>query len=318
LEKNISFHVLKLLRGDATEGTDVATSDALTSILHFLSGPGEPDISVIVPVYNRAHSIVACVESILSQTLPAREVIVVDDGSTDDTLAALRPLQSEITIVPLEQNHGVSTARNIGVESARGSWISFLDSDDLWTGNKLLDQWQFLKENPFYDIVQSEEIWIRNGTRVNPCNHHQKPEGWIWLPSLSLCLVSPSSVMMRQDLFHKYGGFDPSLPACEDYDLWLRISRDRPVGLDPSPSVIKHGGHDDQLSRQYPAMDRFRVKALIKALDKETDRDYQNHIRVVLKKKLTILANGCKKRQKLDEAHYFQSLLENIDTPRRA
>jgi glycosyltransferase involved in cell wall biosynthesis len=318
LGKNLSFHVLKLLRGNTTEIEDVATSDALPSILHFLTGPGEPNIAAIVPVHNRAHRIVACVESILSQTLPAKEVVVVDDGSTDDTLTALRSLESEVTIVPLEANHGVSTARNIGVESARCNWISFLDSDDLWTENKLLDQWQFLKDNPFYDIVQSEEIWIRNGTRVNPCNHHQKPAGWIWLPSLSLCLVSPSSVMMKKELFQKYRGFDPALPACEDYDLWLRISRDRPVGLDPNPSVIKHGGHADQLSRRYPAMDRFRVKALIKALDKESDREYQHHIKVVLKKKLTILANGCKKRQKLDEARYYQSLLEEIETPRRA
>jgi GT2 family glycosyltransferase len=315
---NISFHVMKMLRSPASRLTGFATSDALRPVLDFLTGPGEPAISAIVPVYNRATRIVPCVESILSQSLPPKEVIVVDDGSTDGTAEALKPLQSKIEIVTLKGNRGVSTARNIGVESAGGTWISFLDSDDLWHRDKLLGQWQFLNKNPFYDIVQSEEIWIRNGTRVNPCNHHQKPEGWIWLPSLSLCLVSPSSVMMKKDLFQAYGGFDPSLPACEDYDLWLRISRDRPVGLDPSLSVIKHGGHDDQLSKQYPAMDRFRVKALFKALDQETDGYYENHLRAVLKKKLTILASGCKKRQKLDQARYFESLLHKVDTPHRA
>ena len=123
---------------------------------------------------------------------------------------------------------------------------------------------------------------------------------------------------MKKDLFSAYGGFDPSLPACEDYDLWLRISRDHPVGLDPSLSVIKHGGHDDQLSRHYPAMDRFRVKALFKALDQETDGAYQTHLKAVLKKKLTILVGGCKKRNKLDETRYFESLLHKIDTPHRA
>jgi glycosyltransferase involved in cell wall biosynthesis len=315
---NISFHVIKMLRKDARHLSGFATSDRLHPVLNFLTGPGEPDITAIVPVYNRATRIVPCVESILSQSLPPKEVIVVDDGSTDGTSEALKPLQSQIEIVTLENNQGVSAARNIGVESARGPWISFLDSDDLWHKDKLLGQWQFLKKNPFYDIVQSEEIWIRNGTRVNPCNHHKKPEGWIWLPSLSLCLVSPSSVMMKKDLFQAYGGFDPSLPACEDYDLWLRISRDHPVGLDPSLSVIKHGGHDDQLSRQYPAMDRFRVKALLKALDHETDEDCQNHVRAVLKKKLSILANGYKKRQQYDQARYFESLFTKVDTPNKA
>ncbi len=317
-ETNTSLHVIKMLRSDASRLTGFAGSDALRPVLSFLAGPGEPDISAIVPVYNRATRIVPCVESILSQSLPPKEIIVIDDGSTDGTVEALKPFQADIEIIPLAHNQGVSTARNIGVEAARGTWISFLDSDDLWHKDKLHGQWRFLKENPFYNIVQSEEIWIRNGTRVNPCNHHQKPEGWIWLPSLSLCLVSPSSVLMKKDLFSAYGGFDPSLPACEDYDLWLRISRDHPVGLDPSLSVIKHGGHDDQLSRHYPAMDRFRVKALFKALDHETDGAYQTFLKAVLKKKLTILVGGCKKRNKLDETRYFESLLHKIDTPHRA
>src|SRR4030095_47562 len=111
-----------------------------------------------------------------------------------------------------------------------------------------------------------EEIWLRNGVRVNPHRKHCKAGGDIFARSLDLCLVSPSAVVMRRELFARMGGFDESFPACEDYDLWLRGAAVMPVCLIDTPLVIKRGGHADQLSRQFWGMDRFRVTALCKLL----------------------------------------------------
>ncbi|MCP4602634.1 MAG: glycosyltransferase [Proteobacteria bacterium] len=312
----VSFHVLKVVSDHCLEDTKKQYFDNLEmvresvrGVFHFLSEPGEPDISVIVPVHNREKSIAPCVESILGQTLPPKELIVVDDGSTDKTLNALRPYQNQIQIISMLENKGVSRARNKGVEQASCRWISFLDSDDLWNANKLHNQWRFLEKNPFFQIIQSEEIWIRNNVRVNPHKHHKKLEGWIWSQSLALCLITPSGVMIERDLLEDYGGFDESLLVCEDYDLWIRITRDHPVGLDPIASVIKYGGHDDQLSKRYPAMDRFRVQSLVAALQREVDDNYRQQLRNVLEKKIKILADGCKKRKKFKEAKYYESLL---------
>ncbi len=182
------------------------------------------------------------------------------------------------------------------MERARGAWIAFLDSDDYWDADCLASQMAFIARNPFYQALQAEEIWMRHARRVNRCDHHAKPQGWVWRPSLDRCMISPSAVMLRRELFLALGGFDEALPACEDYELWLRLTRRHPLGLNPYPGLIKQGGHPDQLSVAYPAMDRFRVYALIKALACETEAQYQQALRDKLREKLTILTNGALKR----------------------
>ncbi|MBI4683189.1 MAG: glycosyltransferase, partial [Nitrospirae bacterium] len=202
-------------------------------------------------------------DSVLSQSCKPEEIIVVDDCSTDGTGDILDSYEDKITVVHLPQNSGPSKARNEGIKHARTEWLAFLDSDDYWEKDKLKDQVEYLRRCPFYEILQSEEVWIRNGKRVNACKHHKKPFGWIWQQSLERCLISPSGVLVKKSLLERYGSFDESLPVCEDYDLWLKISRHHPVGLETSLSVVKYGGHKGQLSHQYPAMDRFRVKSLV-------------------------------------------------------
>jgi GT2 family glycosyltransferase len=187
-----------------------------------------------------------------------------------------------------------------------------MDSDDCWDKDKLKRQVAYLKKYPFYEIIQSEEIWIRKGVRVNPCKHHKKPIGWIWEPSLERCLVSPSGVLIKKSLLERYGMFDESLPACEDYDLWLKISRNHPVGLEPSFSVIKYGGHEDQLSKKYPAIDRFRVKSLFNMLKKEELPHFRKKIIPILEKKLYILIQGYEKRQKLKDAEECREILNSL------
>ncbi len=100
-------------------------------------------------------------------------------------------------------------------------------------------------------VCHTDEIWIRNGRRVNARKKHGKKGGWIFQHCLPLCAMSPSSIMIHRDVFTALGGFDERLPACEDYDLWLRITARYPVLFTRQPLIEKYGGHDDQLSRKY-------------------------------------------------------------------
>ena len=267
-------------------------------------------ISVIIPVFNRSAVIGRAIESVLNQTYPAHQVIVVDDASTDETPRVLERYLPRIRIIRLTQNRGVSAARNAGIRAATGDWIAFLDSDDQWLPEKLQMAVEFHREHPEYRIFQSEEIWIRNGRRVNPKKKHRKPQGWIFKPSLELCLISPSAVIIQHSLFEQVGLFDESLPVCEDYDLWLRVTRRFPVGLDRRFGIIKYGGHEDQLSRKYWGMDRFRIQAMEKHLsDPELPDDLRAALLSELIRKTEILIVGGKKRNK-HVAHLEEKLKE--------
>lgn len=266
----------------------------------------KPKISVVIPVYNRAWSIRRAVDSCLSQAQCPTEIIVVDDGSRDETCEILRGYGNRINLISEEENRGVSAARNRGIRASSCEWITFLDSDDEWKKDKLRRQVDYLEKNPFLEIVQCDEIWIKNGKRINKRKYHEKGEGWLWNRSLERCMISPSCVMVKKGLLERYGLFDTTLPACEDYDLWLRLSRHHMTGLDPSRNCIKYGGHRDQLSARYPAMDRFRVYALIKALEKEDQDDFRKLLRNAILTRLTILAGGAVKRGRLDQAARYE------------
>ena len=245
------------------------------------------------------------VDSVLNQDIKDMELIVVDDGSTDSTLEQLLAYGSQITVHSIK-NSGVSAARNRGVEMSRGRFVAFLDSDDLWLPGKLSTQMDFfLNRQPDARICQTEEIWVRRGRRVNPKLKHKKPSGWIFSPSLSLCLVSPSAVMMRRELFDEMGGFDETLSACEDYDLWLRIACRYPVHLIDTPLIVKRGGHGDQLSSQ-PSLDRYRIRSLIKLLNEAPLSEPQRKETLsMLEEKCRIYGQGCKKRGKSEEAALY-------------
>ena len=271
-----------------------------------------PLISVVIPTYNRGWILKEAVDSVLAQKYPAYEVIVVDDGSTDDTAAILAGYGNHITILR-QENRGVSAARNRGVRKAGGNLLAFLDSDDLWLPGKLEAQADFFHAHPEMLICQTEETWVRNGRRVNPKNRHKKPSGDIFEPSLELCLVSPSAVMLRRELFEEMNGFDERLPACEDYDLWLRIGCRYPVHLIDTPLIIKRGGHDDQLSRQ-PSLDKYRIESLKTLIDSgRLSEGHQQAAVRVLVKKCRIYANGCLKRGRDAEAAIYQGLAARFD-----
>jgi len=272
-------------------------------------------ISVIIPTYNRKAAVHEAVTSVLSQKgvdFNALEVIVVDDGSTDDTPSLLEPLTNTpgSPVRCLRQAHaGVSAARNHGIREAAGEWLAFLDSDDLWLPRKLAVQMDYLAHHPEIKICQTEEIWIRNGLRLNPKKYHQKPEGHCFPLILDRCLVSPSAVMIHRDIFREVGFFDEALPACEDYDLWLRIGCRHPIGLVKDPLIIKHGGHPDQLSATVPALDRYRIHSLVNLLRREPlDAEQRHAALTVLDRKCRVYAEGCRKRGRMEEAEAVLAL----------
>ena len=198
-----------------------------------------------------------------------------------------------------QQNQGPAAARNLGIENACGKWIAFLDSDDEWLPGKLKAQVDFFEQNPNYKICQTNEIWIRNGRRVNAMNKHKKFGGWIFEKCLPLCIVSPSAVMIHRDIFDQVGLFDPDYPVCEDYELWLRIASKCPIGLIDKSYVVKYGGHEDQLSHKLPAMDQYRIRAIQKIL-RSGDLNSEQKIAAneMLEEKLHIYNQGALKRGK--------------------
>lgn len=274
-----------------------------------------PFFSVIIPVFNRENEICNAIDSVLEQTFKDFELIVVDDGSTDKTPGIKEKYKSKIIYIR-QENSGVSSARNSGIKRACGQYIALLDSDDTWQKTKLHDQYKYIKENPGVKIHQSEEIWIRNGKRVNPKNKHKKREGDIFNQSLELCLISPSAVVLHRSLFDKYGLFDEKMIVCEDYDLWLRISSNEFVGLLDKPLINKYGGHSDQLSRSMWGMDRFRVYSMLKLYNRRNNLN-ETHFEALcdeIIKKSKILKQGAINRNNLKFVKILNEIIQLVET----
>jgi glycosyltransferase involved in cell wall biosynthesis len=267
-------------------------------------------VSVIIPTFNRAHVLGRAVESVLAQSMVRFEVIVVDDGSTDATGRVLAGFDdSRLRCLHLA-GKGVSAARNAGIELAQGELIALLDSDDAWLPGKLEQQLRFLVDGG-WQICQTEEVWVRHGRRVNPGFRHRKKAGWLFEPSLELCLVSPSSVLFTRSLFRQIGPFDEQLPACEDYDFWLRVSLLHPIGLLPGQLVVKYGGHPDQLSRKLIGLDLYRIYSLSKLLrSTRLSAEQRRQTQTMITQKAERYIQGCVKRDKPEEALRIKRLLE--------
>ncbi len=272
-----------------------------------------PAVSVIIPAYNREHTLARAVDSVLDQSFRDFELILVDDGSTDGTTALAKQYSGRIRYIR-QENRGVSAARNRGIRESRSSRVAFLDSDDLWHRDKLRAQFDYIEKNPETRLLQTDEIWIRRGVRVNPREIHRKRSGYIFPESLELCLISPSAVIMDRPLFDEYGLFDEKLPACEDYDLWLRVTPDVPAGLIPEFHVTRYGGHPGQLSSRYWGMDRFRVYSILKLLSSrhELQKEYRARAKEAALEKLSILINGSRKRGKSAYADSLEEIRNSV------
>jgi len=268
-------------------------------------------ISVVIPSHNRRHTLARALQSVVDQTSAVDEVILVDDGSTDGSIDMVEQEFPQVKIIR-QPNRGVSAARNRGIAAARFEWIALLDSDDSWMPQKIEQVRKAWLQQPEFVLYHSDEIWIRRGIRVNPKHKHRKSGGWIFESCLPLCAISPSASVISKTALHSVGMFDETLPACEDYDLWLRLCHQYPVHYIDQALITKYGGHGDQLSRQHPAMDRFRIRALYRLLKTSAlSPDDYRAAEATLLGKLDILITGAVKHRNQDLIDEFVPLRDS-------
>ena len=297
-----------------------------------------PFFSVIIPTYNRKELLKIAVESILRQTYQDFELIIVDDGSTDNTKnVAEEYLESQSHTLTgtskvtkshvksiytnrytlnairyiYQPNQGPAAARNRGIKEAKGKFICFLDSDDRFLRQKLEVTYKYIKKYPQYKIFHTEEIWYRNGRILSQKAYHKKPDGYVFNNSLKICSISISTAAIKNEIFDRVGSFDENMPVCEDYDFWLKVSSLYPVKLIPVPLTIKEGGHPNQQSKKFTAIDRFRIHAINKILASKMLNDGQKKQALEeLNRKCGIYIKGAKKRGKENEVKYYSNLIK--------
>ena len=254
-------------------------------------------IAIIIPTHNRQGMVLRAIDSVLNQSYKNFELIVVDNGSTDQTKAWIEREPDPRLKYFFTPKKGVAHARNFGVKQTNCDWICFLDSDDIWRKHKLSEQLRFHDQNRKIFISQTDDVWIRHSKRVNKKKQHQIREGNLFQQSLKLCLICCSSVMIKKSLFLDLGGFDESLPTCEDYDLWLKITAKYPVGFIPKVLVTKFGGHADQLSKSFEVMDRYRIRSLENLLTSDfLNLEQKEWAKKELSTKKEIIEKGKRKR----------------------
>jgi glycosyltransferase involved in cell wall biosynthesis len=273
--------------------------------------PDTPFFSVIIPTYNRRHLFDIALKSVLNQTYKDFEVITVDDGSTDHTNEVIKNFDDFRVKYLYQENHGVSHARNRGLEISRGKFIAFLDSDDRWVPQKLRRAKELIDRYPDICIFHTDEIWYKGGRLLNQKKKHKKPSGYVYLKALPLCCVGMSTAVVKRELFEKIGLFDESMQACEDYDFWLRATHSFEVKLIDEKLTVKDGGRTDQLSAQW-GLDKHRIKALEKMLSSNSlnEEEYKCTLGELVKK-CQIYASGAGKRGRLKEANLYNELPRN-------
>ncbi len=270
-------------------------------------------ISVIITSYNRMNYLVESLPSVLNQTFKDIEVIVVDDGSTDGTRAYVEFVKSRDKRVRYvrEPGVGVSGARNRGIVVSRGEYICFLDSDDLWLPKKLEIQFREMVSKG-YHVSYTDEIWVRKGRYVNPGRKHRKFGGWIFEKCVPLCIISPSSVMIKREVFRRVGLFDETFYVCEDYDLWLRICSIYPVLFIDKKLIVKRGGHPGQLSTTW-GRDAYRVRSLFRILESPyLTKDQRELVLKDLERRINILREGFRRNERYLVSLYYEGLLRDL------
>ena len=275
-----------------------------------------PTVSLVIPTRDRPRLLRRALRSALTQTRVPDEIWVVDDGSEEPVAAGLAKDFPQVRCHRQEPG-GVSSARNAGANLSQSEWIAFLDDDDEWLPDKLARQLAHAAAHPRLRFVHCDEIWIRNGKVLPQKEKHRKRGGWIFADCLPFCRISPSAVLLRKDLYVESGGFDESLLACEDYDLWLRICAREPVGFVEEVLLRKHGGHAGQLSRRHWGMDRFRIRSLAKCLRSGVlGEDQSSLVGKELERKIRIYLRGAEKHGQTLHVEEFSGWLRDLEQGR--
>lgn len=268
--------------------------------------------SIIIPTYNRSAFLKKALSSVINQSFGEFELIIVDDGSTDNTRQLINSCNDKRIKYIYQENKGASAARNRGLKEARAEWICFLDSDDWFDKEKLKITRRHIEKHPQYKIFHTEEIWYRSGVLLNQKKIHKKHGGWIFDRCLKLCCVSMSTVCVAKSVFEKSGFFDENFPCCEDYEFWLRASLQYPFYLIPQALTSKEGGHHDQVSKKYSCIDKFRIQAIEKILKAPSlSAQQRKKASEELEKKCRVLIGGCLKRFKIKEAALYLHIISN-------
>ena len=267
------------------------------------------NISVVIPTYNRVELLKRSIDSVINQTIKPFEIIIVDDGSNDGTEAMIKKNYDSLKLIK-QKNKGASAARNSGIKASSGEWICFLDSDDEWKNDKLEKQITAVANNSDYKFFHSNEIWIKNGKRINQKKKHKKYGGDIFKKCLDMCRISPSSVLIDKNIFEEIGFFNENLVVCEDYELWLRICDKYKVFFIDEPLIIKYGGHQDQLSYSIDSIECHRIKALEYLLSTSLSKKNRDYTIQMLISKISIYLNGLIKRGKKHEIAVYEEKIK--------
>ncbi len=268
-------------------------------------------VDIIIPSYNRKTFLKKAIISVQNQTFENWRLWVVDDSSTDGTSDMVCSfLDPRIKIISLKSNQGVSRARNKGIEQGDGEWVAFLDSDDEWKKEKLKEQIKYSEKNPEIPLIHCNEVWIKNEKILPQKKHHKKQGGRIFIPSVQLCCISPSAVVLKRALLNEIGWFREDFPVCEDYEMWLRVTSRYSVGFVEDTLVVKHGGHADQLSQKYPAKDYWRIKALKNYIkDTNLSQEERTQVKKMIFQKSQILLRGYEKHKNFEHKKEVENIL---------
>lgn len=222
------------------------------------------DLSVVITTYNRKQFLGLAIDSVLKQSLPVSEILVIDDASTDGTESEFANASFSVPFRFFQnvRNGGVSFSRNFGVSQCKSPWVAFLDCDDVWHPDKWLEQSRILNSEPGLDWIQTQEVWIRDGGVVPVLEAYQKSNSDFFKQAMQTTFVTVSSLVLRKTSFHQLGGFREDLPFLEDYDFGIKLSALLRGGLVEQRLISKFGGHHDQLSSQIRNRDFWKTKIL--------------------------------------------------------
>ena len=234
-----------------------------------------PSVSVIIPTYNAGPFIFEAIQSVLDQTFRFYEIIVVDDGSTDDTKNILKRFDSQIHYL-FQENQGPSAARNAGIKMSRGTYISFLDADDIWMNDKLQLQLEFLESHSGIALVFSDHQNFKEGREIQSktfLDEKKERFGEDFLSEIPLKdaflkmvqenFISTPTVILKRECFEKIGLFDENLRSVEDRDLWIRIAASYPLACFPKV-LCKRRIHQTNITSESELTLYARIKVLEK------------------------------------------------------